>query len=100
MGAGEHPDLSQDRAHGGQIAPVDAALVVENIPAHHLGLSLVERLPDFPRGKLRLGALRRDRGEHLRLDRVDRGVALLLVGDRIGGAKIGLAHFHNRLFDF
>ncbi len=100
MGAGQHPDLGQDRAHGAQIAPVDAALMVENIPAHDLGLGLVERLRDL---RLRETSARsragRERGKHLRLDGVDGGVALLLLGERIGGAKIGLAHFQNRLFD-
>ena len=81
MGAGQHPDLSQDWAHRGQIPPVDAALVVENVPAHDLGLSVVERLCNRLRGKLRLGAFGRERGKHLRLDGVDRGVALLLLGE-------------------
>ena len=48
---GQHPDLRQDRAHGGQIAPVDAALVVENVPANDLGLGVVERLLDLVRGR-------------------------------------------------
>ena len=50
VGAGQHADLRQDRAHGGQIAPVDAALVVENVPAHDLGLGVVERLRDLVGG--------------------------------------------------
>ena len=99
MGSGQHPDFGQDRAHGRQISPVDAALVVENVPAHHFGLSLVERLRDLACGKLRFFACRRERGEHLRLDRVDGGVTLLLFRDRIGGAQIGLARIHDRLLD-
>ncbi len=99
MGAGQHPDLGQDRAHGGQIPPVDAALVVENVPAHDLGLSLVERLRDLAGGKLRVGARGRERAKHLRLGGVDGGVTLLLLGDRIGGAQIGLARIHDRLLD-
>ena len=99
MRARQHPDLSQDRAHGGQIAPVDAPLVVENVPAHDLGLGVVERLLDLVGGKLRLGPLGRERGDHLRLDGVDGGVALLLLGERIGGAQIGLADVQHRLFD-
>ncbi len=99
MGAGEHPDFGQDRAHGGQVPPVDAALVVENVPAHHLGLGFVERLRDLAWRKFRLGARGRERGEHLRLGRVEGGVTLLLLGDRIGGAQIGLAHVEHRLLD-
>ena len=99
MGAGQHADLGQDRPDGGQVAPVDAALVVEDVPAHDFRLGVVERLGDLGCGKLRLGALGRERGKHLRLGRVDGGVALLLLGDRIGGAKIGLAHVQDRLFD-
>ena len=99
MGSGQHPDLGQDRAHGGQIPPVDAALVVENVPAHDLGLSLVERLRDFSRGKLRFGARGRERAKHLRLGGVDGGVTLLLLCDRIGGAQIGLARVQHRLLD-
>ena len=99
MGAGQHADLSQDRAHRGQIAPVDAALVVENVPAHHLGLGVVERLLDLVERKFGLGALGRERAHDLRLDGVDGGVALLLLGERIGGAQIGLANLQHRLFD-
>ncbi len=73
--------------------------MVENVPAHDLGLSLVERLRDLAGGKLRVDALGRERGEHLRLGRVDGGVTLLLLCDRIGGAKIGLAHIEHRLLD-
>ena len=61
VGARQHADLREDRAHGRQIAAVDAALVVENVPAHDLGLGVVERLRDLAGGKLRLGALRRER---------------------------------------
>ena len=99
MGSGQHPDLGQDRAHGGQIPPVDAALVVENVPAHDLGLSLVERLRDLLRGKLRFLARGRERAKHLRLGGVDGGVTLLLLCDRIGGAQIGLARIQHRLLD-
>ena len=99
MGAGQHPDLGQDRAHSGQIAPVDAALVVENVPAHDFGLGVVESLRNLGNRKLRLGALRRERGKHLRLGGVEGGVTLLLLGEGIGGAELGLACFHHRLFD-
>ena len=99
VSARQNADLSQDRAHGGEIAPVDAPLVVENIPAHDFGLSFVERLRDLAYGKLRIGARGRERAKHLRLGRVESGVTLLLLGDRIGGAQICLAHIQHRLID-
>ncbi len=99
MSAGQHPDLGQDRPHGGQIAAVDSPLVVENVPAHDLGLRLVERFRDLFGREFRLPALGRERRRNLGLDGVDRGIALLLLGHRIGGAQIGLAHFEHRLFD-
>ena len=99
VGAGQHPDLGQDRAHGRQIAPVDAALMVEDVPAHDLGLRAVERLGDLLARENGLGALGRERRHDLRLDGVDGCVALLLLGDRISGAQVGLADVHDRLFD-
>ena len=99
MGAGQHPDFGQDRAHGGQIPPVDAALMVENVPAHDLGLSLVEGLRNLAWRKLRIGARGRERAKHLRLGGVDGGVTLLLLRDRIGGAQIGFAGIHHRFLD-
>ena len=98
MGAGQHADLGQDRAHSGQIPPVDAALVVENVPAHDFGLGVVESLRNLRQGKLRLGALGRERANHLRLGGVDGGVTLLLLCDRIGGAQIGLARLPDTAF--
>ena len=99
MGAGQHADLGQDRAHSGQIPPVDAALMVKNIPAHDLGLSFVERLRHLACRKLRLLARGRERAKHLRLGGVDGGVTLLLLRDRIGGAQIGLTRVHHRFLD-
>ena len=99
MGARQDADLRQNGTHRRQIAPVDAALVVENVPAHDLGLGVVEGFADLLLGEFRLAALGQERREHLRLDGVDGGVALLLLGDRIGGAQIGFADFQHRLFD-
>ena len=99
MGAGQHPDLGQDRAHSGQIPAVDAALMVENVPAHDFRLGVVKSLRNLFQGKLGLGAFGRKRGKHLRLRGVNGGVTLLLLGERIGGAKIGFAHFQHRFFD-
>ena len=81
VGARQHADLRQDRPDGRQVAAVDAAAVVEDVPAHDLGLGVVERLGDFGGRELGLAAFRRERRHHLRLDGVDGGVALLLLGD-------------------
>ncbi len=51
--ARQHADLRQDRADGRHVASVDAAAVVEDVPAHHLGLRVVERFGDLGGGELR-----------------------------------------------
>ena len=100
VGAREDPDLRQDRADGRQVAAVDAALVVEDVPAHHFRLSVVERFGDFGGGDLGLNALGSERDHDLRFDGVDGGVTLLLLGDRIGGAQIRFADLQHGLLDF
>ena len=90
VGARQDADLREDRTDSRQIAAVDAALVVEDVPAHHLGLGVVERFGDLGGRELRLAALRDERRHDLRLDGVDRSIALLLLGDRIGGSQIRL----------
>ena len=97
--AREDPDLRQDRADGGQVAAVDAALVVEDVPAHHLRLGVMERLGDFGGREPGLAALGGERGHDLGLDGVDGGVALLLLGDRIGGAQIRFGDLEHGLLD-
>ena len=99
VGARQHADLGEDGPDRGQIAPVDAALVVEDVPAHDLGLGAVESLRDRLGGEFVDPALGEQRGGHFRLDRVDGGVALLLLGDRIGGAQVRFADFEHRLLD-
>ena len=56
VGARQHADLAENRAHGRQVAAVDAAAVVEDVPAHDLGLRVVERLGDLFLGELGLAA--------------------------------------------
>ena len=97
IGARRHADLGDDRPHRRQVAAVDAALVVEDVPAHHLRLGVVERLGDRLGGELRRAALRQQRRLDLGLDRVDGGVALLLLGDRIGRAQVGFRDRQHRL---
>ena len=99
VGARQHADLRQDRPDGRQVATVDAPAVVEDVPAHDLGLGVVDRLGDFGGGKLGVPAFRREGGRHLGLDGVDRRIALLLLGQRIGRPEIGLADLEHRLLD-
>ncbi len=99
VSARQNADLGEDGPDRRQIAPVDAALMVEDVPAHDLGLGIVESLGHRLGGEFGLAALREQLGGHLRLDRVDGGVALLLLGDRIGGAQIRFADCEHRLLD-
>ncbi len=97
VGARQHADLAEDRANGRQVAAVDAAAVVEDVPAHYFRLRVMERLRDVFLGELGLALGGGERVEHLLLDRVDGGVALLLDGEAISGAQIRLADLQNRL---
>ena len=99
VGARENADLRQDRAHGRQIAAVDANLVVENIPADHLGLQFVKHVGDQLLVEPGLAAFRQQRGVHLGLDGVNGLVAVLLDGDLVGFAQLGLGDFGDRLLD-
>ena len=99
VGARQHADLGEDRPDRRQVAAVDAALVVEDVPAHHLRLRVVQRFVDRLGGELGRAALRQQRRLDLGLDRVDGGVALLLLGDRIGSAQIGFGDRQHGLFD-
>ncbi len=99
VGSREHPDLRQDGPDGRQVATVDAPAVVEDIPAHDLGLGVVDRLRDFGGRKLGFAAFRREGSRHLGLDGVDRRIALLFLRDRVSRPEIGLAHLENGLLD-
>ena len=50
--ARQDADLRQDRPHRLHVAPVDADAVVENVPAHDLGLQIVEGFADLLLGEL------------------------------------------------
>ena len=80
MRARQNADLGDDRAHGLDVAAVDADAGVENVPADDLGLQLLEGCADLSLVNLALAALREERGGHLRLHGVDGGVTLLLDG--------------------
>ena len=99
VGARQHADLAENRADRGQVAPVDAPAVVEDVPAHHLGLQVVEGLGDLFGGELCLALGRDERGHDFFADGVHRRVALLLLGDRIGGAEVRLGDLQHRLLD-
>ncbi len=62
VGARQHADFGEDRAHRRQVAAVDAAAVVEDVPAHDLGLRVVEGLGDRLLGEFRRAALGQQRG--------------------------------------
>ena len=64
---------------------------VEDVPAHDLGLQVLEDRRDLLGVELRLRRRRAERCLDLGLDGVDRGVAVLLVGDLVGLAQIGSA---------
>ncbi len=99
MRARKHADLGEDRADRLQITTVDAAPGVENVPADDLGLQILEDRRHLLLLEARLGAFRKHRRHHLRLHRVDRGIALLLDGVLVGGAEIGLGDRQHGLLD-
>ena len=80
--------LGHDRAHGLQVAAVDALAGVEDVPAHDLGFELLEHAADAQLVVLRLLSFREIVRHHLGLGGIDRLVARHLVGDRVGGAQI------------
>ena len=45
VGARQDADLGDDRAHGLEVAAVDARAGVEDVPAHDLGLGVLEHAP-------------------------------------------------------
>ena len=99
MGARQHAGLGNDRAHRLDVAAVDADAVVEDVPAHDLGLGFLELCADLVlrEGGDAVRGLGDQRGDDLGLDRVDRLVALGLGGDLVGSAQIGLADLHDRV---
>ena len=90
VGARQDADLGEDRTDGLQVAAVDADAAVEDVAADDLLLDLLEDLADELRGRRVGSAFDHELGEDLRLDRVDRGVALGLAGERVGDAEIVL----------
>jgi hypothetical protein len=90
VGARQDADFRHDLANGRQVAAVDAALGVEDVPAHDLGLQFLEHGGHLVGRPLRLFAFGRSEMRlDLRLGGVDGGVARLLLGDLVGVAQVG-----------
>ena len=100
MGAGQHADLRQDRAHGAHVAAVDADAGVEDVVAHNLRLQVMEDLADELLVELGFLTLGEDRGHGLGLHGVDGGVALLLDGLLVGVAQFDFGDGAQRRLDF
>ncbi len=99
MRARQHADLGDDRADGGQVARVDAAAGVEDVPAHDLGFQILEHLGHVMLLVDRLQPEREEVRLHRRFGGVDRLVALLLLRNRIGGAEVRFDESEHFLFD-
>ena len=72
VGARQDADFGDDRAHGLDVAAVDALAGVENVPAHDLGFELLEHAGDAQLVVFRLLAFREVMRHHLLLDGADR----------------------------
>ena len=98
VGARQHADFRHDRAHGLEVAAVDALAGVEDVPAHDLGFELLEHAGHRLLVVFRLGAFREEMRHHLGLDGGDGVLAVLLLRDRIGGAQVLLGEAEDFLF--
>ena len=97
---GRNAGLADDRAHGDEIAAVDALAGVEDVPAHDLGFELLEHAGDQQHRTLGIVLAVREEVRHrLLLDRGDRVLALVLVRDRVGLAQILLDDAEHLLLD-
>ena len=98
VGAGQHADFGDDVAHRLGIAAVDPLAGVENVPANDLGFELLEHGGDTELVVFRLLAFREIARHHLFLDLADRGVAILLDRNGVGGAQFLLDQAEHFLF--
>ena len=99
VGARQYADLGDNRAHGFHVTAVDALAGVENVPAHDLGLEVLER---DCRQRERVLVTGGELGEgvlHLGLCSVNCIVSLHLVGNRVGGPQVGLDQFAHLFLD-
>ncbi len=97
--ARQEAGLRHDRPHGLEVAAVDALAGVEDIPAHDLGLQIVEHRLDLLRVEARCPAVRRQRVQNLGARRVDGVIARLLHRLRVGGAQVLLGDLQHHLLD-
>ena len=100
VGARQEARLDDDRAHGDEIAAVDALAGVENVPAHDLAFELLEHAADGLHRTLGIVlAVREEVLHRLLLDGGDSILTLGLARNGIGLAEIGLDNAEHLLFD-
>ena len=99
MGARQHADFADDRAHGLEIAAVDALGGVEDVPANDLAFEFLENAGDTLLVVFRFGPFGEEMCHHLLFHRANGDVAILLLGDRIGCAQILLDQTEHLLFE-
>ena len=99
VGARQHADFRHDRAHGVEVAAVDALAGVEDVPAHDLGFEFLEHAGDALLVVGGLGAFREEVRHHLRFGGGDGVVALHFLRDRIGRAQVLLDQRQHRLLE-
>ncbi|MNL02136.1 hypothetical protein D3C87_1226350 [compost metagenome] len=87
------------RTNGREVAAIDAALGVENVPANDLRLKVLEDSADFFRAVLRFAFFRQEVSLDLRLYGVDGGVTGSLFGDLVGGAQFGFGKAEHFVFE-
>src|SRR6185437_3651053 len=85
MGARKEAHRDFDRPDGLRIAAVDAAAFLEDCAANDVGL---DRLDDLGRDKLLLRVSFGERGRRFLARGGERGLALLLVGELVGGLDV------------
>ena len=98
VGARQHADFGDDVADRLDVAAVDALAGVEDVPAHDLGFQFLEHASDAELVVFRLLAFREIVRHHPFLDLADRGVAILLDRNGVGGAQVRLDRSEHFLF--
>ena len=99
VGAGQHADFGDDVAHGLGVTAVDALAGVEDVPANDLGFEFLEHAGDAELVVFRLLPFREVVRHHLFLGLADRGIAVLLDRNRVGGAQVRLDDAEHFLLD-